>query len=355
MIELGGLYVLGTERHESRRIDNQLRGRSGRQGDPGESRFYLSLEDDLMRFFATGMINTVMDKLNVPDEMPIEAKMVSKAIERAQSQVESQNFEIRKNLLKYDEVLSKQREEVYRARRRLLEGENLEERAIQMLEDVVEAVVNNFASPESHAEDWDWEGLESTILQLYPSKLPGTMDPETITHPELLESYLAEAEEYYHQREQEIGEERFRELERLVLLSILNARWREHLYEMDQLREGIGLRAYGQRDPLTEYQREGFDMFTGMMESLKEEFVRYMFHVQVIEEQKQPAPAATPVKAAAAAGASAMAGAKARAGLEGTQGGSSGEPARSEKIPRNAPCPCGSGKKYKKCHGLEET
>ena len=302
-----------------------------------------------MRFFATGMINTVMEKLNVPDEMPIEAKMVSKAIERAQSQVESQNFEIRKNLLKYDEVLSKQREEVYRARRKLLEGEDLSERAIQMLEDVIEGIVNNFASPEAHADDWDWEGLESTILQLYPSKIPGTIDPETITHPELLEAYLSEAEDVYHQREEEIGEPRFRELERLVLLSILNARWREHLYEMDQLREGIGLRAYGQRDPLTEYQREGFDMFTQMMDSLKEEFVRYMFHVQVVEEPRQPATAAAPVKA----GASAMAGAKARAGLEGTQGGSAGEPARTDKIPRNAPCPCGSGKKYKKCHGLE--
>ena len=351
VIDIGGLFVLGTERHESRRIDNQLRGRSGRQGDPGESRFYLSLDDDLMRFFATGMINTVMDKLNVPDDMPIEANMVSKAIERAQSQVESQNFEIRKNLLKYDEVLSKQREEVYRARRKLMEGEDLSERAIQMLNDVIEGIVNNFASPDAHAEDWDWEGLETTMLQLYPSKLPGTMDEETI-HAELLEAYLDEAEALYHQREDEIGEERFRELERLVLLSILNARWREHLYEMDQLREGIGLRAYGQRDPLTEYQREGFDMFTGMMDSLKEEFVRYMFHVQVVEEPKQPAPTAVPVQAEATQ-AGAMEGARARAGLEGTQGGSAGEPARSEKIPRNAPCPCGSGRKYKKCHGLE--
>ncbi|MGQ0679208.1 MAG: preprotein translocase subunit SecA [Actinomycetota bacterium] len=351
VVDIGGLYVLGTERHESRRIDNQLRGRSGRQGDPGESRFYLSLDDDLMRFFATNMITTVMDRMNVPDDMPIEAKMVSKAIERAQSQVESQNFEIRKNLLKYDAVLSKQREEVYRARRSLLEGEDLSERALQMVEDVVDAVVEQFANQDVHPEEWDWEGLETAIQQVYPSKLPGKLDRET-PYAELLDSYLAEAEELYHEREEQIGEKRFRELERLVLLSILNARWREHLYEMDQLREGIGLRAYGQRDPLTEYQREGFDMFNAMMGALKEEFVRYMFHVQVVEEQK-PAPVATPPPAQRTEQASAMQGARARAGLSGAEGGSAGEPAHSEKVGRNAPCPCGSGKKYKFCHGRE--
>ncbi|HEX2052980.1 MAG TPA: preprotein translocase subunit SecA [Actinomycetota bacterium] len=352
VVDLGGLYVLGTERHESRRIDNQLRGRSGRQGDPGESRFYLSLEDDLMRFFATGMINTVMERMSVPDDQPIEAKMVSKAIERAQSQVESQNFEIRKNLLKYDEVLSKQREEVYRARRALLEGEDLSERAEQMISDVIEDTVATFLNPEVNAEDWDWEGLDSQITQIYPSKLPGTFDEETATYNDVVEAYLEEALALYARREEEIGAERFRELERLVLLSILNARWREHLYEMDQLREGIGLRAYGQRDPLTEYQREGFDMFAAMMDSLKEEFVRYMFHVQVVEEQRQPQPvAATRTNSGQAA--TAMQSAKTQAGLEGTAEGIAGEPARADKVPRNAPCPCGSGKKYKLCHGRD--
>ncbi|HEX2149465.1 MAG TPA: preprotein translocase subunit SecA [Actinomycetota bacterium] len=353
VVELGGLYVMGTERHESRRIDNQLRGRSGRQGDPGESRFYLSLEDDLMRFFATGMINSVMEKMSVPDDQPIEAKMVSKAIERAQSQVESQNFEIRKNLLKYDEVLSKQREEVYRARRSLLEGEDLSERAEQMLADVIEDTVATFLNPEVQPEDWDWEGLDHAIAQLYPSKLPGTFDEETATYDTVVDAYLEEASAFYTAREEEIGEERFRELERLVLLSILNARWREHLYEMDQLREGIGLRAYGQRDPLTEYQREAFDMFGAMMDSLKEEFIRYMFHVQVVEEPKPQLQPVAATRTSTASTATAMQSARSEAGLAGTSEGIAGEPARTDKVPRNAPCPCGSGKKYKLCHGRE--
>jgi preprotein translocase subunit SecA len=351
VVDLGGLYVLGTERHESRRIDNQLRGRSGRQGDPGASRFYLSLDDDLMRFFATGMINTVMERLNVPEDLPIEAKMVSKAIERAQSQVESQNFEIRKNLLKYDEVLSKQREEVYRARRRLLEGEDLSERAIQMLADVITATVSTFANPEVHSEEWDWDGLQTAILQIYPSKLIGSIDADTASYQTLIEDLIDEAAAAYEERESEIGSERFRELERVVLLSILNARWREHLHEMDLLREGIGLRAYGQRDPLTEYQREAFDMFAGMMDSLKEEFVRYMFHVQVIQEPQQSA--SPNGRAARAEAESALQGARRRSGAENADMVRPGEPARTDKIPRNAPCPCGSGRKYKKCHGID--
>ena len=352
VVELGGLYVLGTERHESRRIDNQLRGRSGRQGDPGESRFYLSLEDDLMKFFATGMINTVMERFNLPEELPIEAKMVSKAIERAQSQVESRNFEMRKEVLKYDEVLNKQREEVYRARRKLLEGEDLSDKAVEFVADVVEENLRTFANPDLHTEDWDWDGLNGSMAQLFPTKLAGTFDTVNATYEELLEAFLEEAVGYYHQREEEIGEEKFRELERFVFLSILNAKWREHLYEMDHLREGIGLRAYGQRDPLIEYQREGFDMFAGMMSSLKEEFVRYMFHVEVVEQRAEPVqqqrtndPSAT---------ASAIDSAKQAAGIDDRKGGIAGEPIKSDKIPRNAPCPCGSGKKYKKCHGSEE-
>jgi preprotein translocase subunit SecA len=351
VVEVGGLYVLGTERHESRRIDNQLRGRSGRQGDPGESRFYLSLEDDLLRHFATGMITSVMDRFKLPEDMPIEAKMVSKAIERAQSQVEGQNFEIRKNVLKYDEVMNKQREIVYGERRRLLEGADMADQSLQFVADVIESTLATYANEEAHTEDWDWPGLEAAITQLYPSKLAETLDHEKTTWEELLEKYLDEGSSYYHQREEEIGAERFRELERLVFLSILDAKWREHLYEMDHLREGIGLRAYGQRDPLVEYQREAYDTFQHMMAAIKEEFVRYMFHVQVVEQAPSPTPQRVTVSHAPAP--SPMSGDGEGDGQTAPSSHTTGEPARSDKVPRNAPCPCGSGKKYKKCHGME--
>jgi preprotein translocase subunit SecA len=340
VVDLGGLYVLGTERHESRRIDNQLRGRSGRQGDPGESRFYLSLEDDLMKHFATGMISTVMEKLKVPDDVPIEARMVTKAIERAQSQVESQNFEIRKNTLKYDDVMNSQREVVYRRRHELLEGADFSEQALEFVADVLESTVQAHASAEVLPEEWDWEGLEAAVSQLYPSELTKSFDKEAATFEEVLEKHLAEGFDHYHKREAEIGDERFRELERLVFLNVLDNKWREHLYEMDYLREGIGLRAYGQRDPLVEYQREALDMFETMQEGIKEEFVRYMFHIEVAAEREAPA----------LRGVESQDGATALGAAEG-DGSTSGDPARSEKIPRNAPCPCGSGRKYKKCHG----
>ncbi len=356
VVELGGLYVLGTERHESRRIDNQLRGRSGRQGDPGESRFYLSLEDDLMKYFATGMISTVMDRLNLPEDMPIESKMVSRAIERAQSQVESQNFEIRKNVLKYDEVLNKQRTEVYKRRRELLEGADVSEQALEFVADVVESTVKNHASTEALPEEWDWEGLAASTSQLYPSSSLRDIDHKAAGYEELLERCLEEALEHYHGREEEIGKERFRELERMVFLSILDNKWREHLYEVDYLREGIGLRAYGQRDPLIEYQREAFDMFQAMEAGVKEEFVRYMFHVQVVEERSQEPAQRTVARGpslTATSNTSAFAAAAAASAEEPETRTSSDGSARSDKVPRNAPCPCGSGKKYKKCHGAE--
>ncbi|MGH2771190.1 MAG: preprotein translocase subunit SecA [Actinomycetota bacterium] len=356
VVARGGLYVLGTERHESRRIDNQLRGRSGRQGDPGASRFYLCLEDDLMRYFATGMISTVMDRLKIPEDMPIESRMVTKAIERAQSQVESQNFEIRKNVLKYDEVMNRQREVVYSQRSALLEGVDFGEKALDFVADCLESILQSFANREVLDEEWDWDGLEAAISPLYPSKLAGTLDHETTSYDRLLEAYLEEALAYYHQREEEVGKERFRELERLVFLSVLDNKWREHLYEMDYLREGIGLRAYGQRDPLIEYQREAYDMFQSMMATVKEEFVRYMFHVQVVEEPQASPEATRPRLVAASHGAaSALRPAAVAAGAQdGTQEPSSAGPARSDKVPRNAPCPCGSGRKYKKCHGAEQ-
>jgi preprotein translocase subunit SecA len=435
VVEAGGLYILGTERHESRRIDNQLRGRSGRQGDPGETRFYLSLDDDLMRFFATGMISTVMEKLSLPEDMPIESKMVSRAIERAQSQVEAQNYEIRKNVLKYDEVMNKQREVVYEQRRQLLEGADLSEKMIQFITEAVTNIVSTYANAESHPEDWDWDGLEAALPQLFPTALAGSFDRESSTIFELTDAYVEEALAYYAKREEEIGKERMRELERLVFISILDNKWREHLYEMDYLREGIGLRGYGQRDPEIEYKREGFDMFQVMMQSTKDDFVRYMFHVQVIEDAPAPTaavaigPAApedgsveiepNPVgigTAAAATGTAAAArpegarpdgarpGGKAapqpaavrpaskpgarpapvapkqvpkprpatpvpagvRAGARSDPASGAGTPVKMaatagppvgsvsyDKVGRNDPCPCGSGLKYKRCHGLE--
>ncbi|TMK55087.1 MAG: preprotein translocase subunit SecA [Actinobacteria bacterium] len=250
VLDVGGLYVLGTERHESRRIDNQLRGRSGRQGDPGASRFYLSLEDDLMRLFATGMVERMMNSLKIPDDMPIESKLVTRSIQRAQHQREQQNFEIRKNVLKYDDVINKQREAIYKRRNEILDGEDFEEQAEQWIHDVVESVVLEFANPDIQPEEWDIEGLTNTMRTIYPTALtPQAFELETLTTDELTERFNEEALEVYDRRADEIGEEEFRNIERRVLLSVLDSKWREHLYEMDYLQEGIGLRAIGQRDP----------------------------------------------------------------------------------------------------------
>jgi preprotein translocase subunit SecA len=340
VVELGGLYVLGTERHESRRIDNQLRGRSGRQGDPGESRFYLSLEDELMRLFASGMVSRLMDRLKIPDDVPIEAKMVTKAIERAQHQVESRNFEIRKNVLKYDDVINKQREVIYEERNKILDGASLRDNAVGFVEDVVRAIVAEFANAEVHPEEWDLDGLFTKMKEFYPTALTkDSFDINDLTTIDLEEAFLEEAIKVYEQREQEIGDEQFRDIERRVLLSVLDNRWREHLYEMDYLQEGIGLRAIAQRDPLVEYQREGFEMFDEMLEGIKEDFVRYVFHLQVIREEKPPEEKQREQQA------------RWRLTSGDQPEAAVAETARSDKVPRNAPCPCGSGKKYKKCHG----
>lgn len=312
----GGLYVLGTERHESRRIDNQLRGRSGRQGDPGESRFYLSLGDELMRRFNGAALESIMTRLNLPDDVPIEAKMVSKAIKSAQTQVEQQNFEIRKNVLKYDEVMNQQRTVIYDERRRILEGENLEGQVESMITDVVTAYVNGAAS-EGYVEDWDLEQLWSALKTLYPvgidyKELVGAAEAgdSDLDREGLLDALLKDAHDAYAKREQQIneiaGEGGMRELERRVMLSVLDRKWREHLYEMDYLKEGIGLRAMAQRDPLVEYQREGFDMFTGMLEGLKEESVGFLFNLQV--EAGTPQGGGAPVSVTAASAAAAAAG-----------------------------------------------
>ena len=292
VVELGGLYVLGTERHESRRIDNQLRGRSGRQGDPGESRFYLSLGDDLMVRFNGERVAAMMSMLRLPEDVPIEARAVSKAIQSAQTQVEQQNFEIRKNVLKYDEVLNKQRTVIYDERRRVLEGEDLSGQIRDMVRDVVSGYVEG-ATASGYAEEWELDKLWTALKTLYPVAL--TLDEAIeeaggqrtdLTREFLTEELVADAQAAYDAREEELGSEVMRELERRVLLSVLDRKWREHLYEMDYLQEGIGLRAMAQRDPLVEYQREGFDMFAAMMEAIKEESVGFLFNLEVqVEDQ----------------------------------------------------------------------
>jgi len=301
VIEAGGLYVLGTERHEARRIDNQLRGRSGRQGDPGESRFYLSLGDELMRRFNGAALEALLTRLNLPDDVPIEAKMVTRAIKSAQTQVEQQNFEVRKNVLKYDEVMNQQRKVIYDERRRLLEGENLKEQALDMVRDVITAYVNG-ATVEGYAEDWDLEKLWDALKTLYPIGInhkdlfdsEAIGEPGELTREELLDALLKDAERAYAAREAEIetlaGDGAMRQLERSVLLNVIDRKWREHLYEMDYLKEGIGLRAMAQRDPLVEYQREGYDMFMAMLDGLKEESVGFLFNVAV---EAAPTPEAT--------------------------------------------------------------
>ncbi|MFI9273576.1 preprotein translocase subunit SecA [Kitasatospora sp. NPDC052896] len=296
--EIGGLYVLGTERHESRRIDNQLRGRSGRQGDPGESRFYLSLGDDLMRLFKAGMVERVLSMANVPEDVPIESKMVTRAIASAQTQVEQQNFEIRKNVLKYDEVLNRQREVIYGERRRVLEGEDLQEQIGHFMDDTVEAYVNA-ATGEGFEDDWDLDKLWAALKQLYPITLDlaeleeEVGGPSGLTPEHLTKVIQEDIQAQYGAREDQLGEQVMRELERRVVLSVLDRRWREHLYEMDYLQEGIGLRAMAQRDPLVEYQREGFDMFGAMMEGIKEESVGYLFNLDVqVEQQVEEVPVA---------------------------------------------------------------
>jgi preprotein translocase subunit SecA len=294
VVALGGLYVLGTERHESRRIDNQLRGRSGRQGDPGESRFYLSLGDDLMIRFNGERVAAMMNLLRLPEDVPIEARMVSKAIQSAQTQVEQQNFEIRKNVLKYDEVMNKQRTVVYAERRQVLEGADLSDQVRPMIADVITSYVEG-ATASGYPEEWDLEGLWTAFKTLYPISL--TIDEAIeqaggeradLSREFLVEELVADAQAAYDQREEELGAEVVRELERRVLLSVLDRKWREHLYEMDYLQEGIGLRAMAQRDPLVEYQREGFDMFAAMMDAIKEESVGFLFNLEVQVDEGAP-------------------------------------------------------------------
>ena len=304
--EAGGLYVLGTERHESRRIDNQLRGRAGRQGDPGESRFYLSLGDDLMRLFKAQIVERVLAAANVADDVPIESKMVTRAIQSAQSQLEQQNFEIRKNVLKYDDVINKQRTVIYAERLRVLEGEDLREHVRHMMEDTVRSYVEA-ATSDGFSEDWDLEKLWTALRTLYPVSISLDEVEESVgsrsgvSSTVLTEELTADILAAYDRREAALSETITRELERRVVLSVLDRKWREHLYEMDYLQEGIGLRAMAQRDPLVEYQREGFDMFNAMMDAIKEESVGYLFNLEVQVESTSDDPEAQAAAEAATA------------------------------------------------------
>ena len=398
--ELGGLYVIGSERHDSRRIDNQLRGRSGRQGDPGESRFFLSLDDDLMRLFATGALNYVMGR-TLPDDEAIEAKMVTKAIERAQTTVETKNAEIRKNVLKYDEVMNEQRKVIYQRRDQILDGEDLKAAAMEYLADAVDALISTHCASVA-SDEWDLDGLDKELALYWPNSITVEQLSQCADTDEIYDLLMADATAHYERREEELGSEVLRQVERQVMLRIIDQRWREHLEEMDYLQGGINLRAMGQKDPLTEWQREGFEMFGSMMTGIAQDFVKYVMNVRVVQNQQsgEVAPAGDAGgedgasqgqgngSGPATSGAAALAGAGAPSVVQNLQTSSSDDVERSgfadaaraaaaegelppdavpaqqtatkqktvvkddfSKTPRNAPCPCGSGKKFKQCHG----
>jgi preprotein translocase subunit SecA len=368
VLDLGGLYVLGTERHESRRIDNQLRGRSGRQGDPGETRFYLSGEDDLVRLFAGDRIKGVMERFKIPDDQPMEAKILSRQIEGAQKKVEEQNFVMRKNVLKYDDVLNRHRGRIYEQRRQVLEGEDLSEQIKLWIEEVVEDTVNVFTE-EEYAEMWDLEALTQAMAQLYQTEITAAElreDLGQIERESLIEEFQADARDEYEAKEQEFGAELMRELERFIVLQVVDMRWREHLENMEALREGVHLRAMAQKDPLVEYTAEGERMFTELGRVIRSEVVLHLFHAELAPEQAEQQLAqqqsqttngniryehetsAGAANIAAAGGGEAVAAGIPSASGVVTQTVQSGP---NEKLGRNDPCWCGSGKKFKKCHG----
>jgi len=335
VVRAGGLHIIGTERHESRRIDNQLRGRSGRQGDPGSSRFYISLEDDLMRLFAGERMKSIIDSINMPEDEPLEHSLLTKTIEGAQKKVESNNFAIRKHVLQYDDVMNKQREIMYGERRKVLEGEDLSEHIAEMMRNIVESNVEMYTRQSKFPEEWDFEGLEMYVAKIFGMKKDAFygLDKETLTKEGLVEHILEKAQGLYKQKESEFGAEQFREIERVVLLRVVDSKWMDHIDAMDQLRQGINLRAYGQQDPVRAYQVEGFDMFDEMTRSIWEDTVGFLFHVAKAENvQRQRV--ATPIMTNA-----------------GGQAEKKPVVNKEKKIGRNDPCPCGSGKKYKKCHG----
>jgi preprotein translocase subunit SecA len=334
VVAAGGLYIMGTERHESRRIDNQLRGRSGRQGDPGASRFYLSLEDDLMRIFGSERISGLMGKLGMEEDVPIENRMVSKAIENAQKRVESQNFDIRKHLIEYDDVMNKQRLEIYAFRKEILQGDNVKSRISSMIDSVIEELLSIYCADDSHADEWDIKGLRDAVYGIFSlsleEELPATPD-------DLKEKLSSEIEKLYGSREAEIGEELIRYIEKTVVLQVVDSQWKDHLLAMDHLKEGIGLRGYGQRDPLVEYKKEGFEMFAEMSARISSEIVTRLFKIQVQKSQE------VEIRSHQR---------RAHLNYNRGEGGGVQTVTRGKKIGRNDPCPCGSGKKYKKCCGV---
>lgn len=350
--QMGGLHIIGTERHESRRIDNQLRGRSGRQGDPGSSRFYLSLEDDFLRLFAAPTLAGLMDRLGVQEDEPIESGVLTRAIESAQKKVEARNFDARKQVLQYDDVMNLQREVVYKQRKDILTKENLREDVLHMLEGLIEDATTMYCPQNLHPEEWDIGALLDSFDELFMPK--GTLDPEELlgmNREELQEVIYQKGEELYQQKEEEFGSEAVRELERMILLRVVDSKWMEHLDAMDALREGVGLRAYGQRDPVVEYKKEAYDMYQDMLGSIREEVIRMLFHLQLAPqaEMQLTQPVATVVAE--------QHGEDVRPAhpFQVIQGGQ-GKPARAktDQPGRNDPCPCGSGKKYKRCHGAIE-
>jgi preprotein translocase subunit SecA len=366
VVELGGLYVLGTERHEARRIDNQLRGRSGRQGDPGESRFYLSGEDDLVRLFAGDRIKGIMDRFKIPEDQPMEAKILSRQIEGAQKKVEEQNFVMRKNVLKYDDVLNRHRERIYEQRRQVLDGEDMSEQIRLWIDEVIEDTVHAFTQ-EEYGQQWDLEALTNAMAGLYQTEITAAElreDLSEISREALIEEFQADAGDEYQAKEEEFGAELMRELERFVVLQVVDVRWREHLENMEALREGVHLRAMAQKDPLVEYTAEGEGMFTDLGRVIRGEVVLHLFHAELApEEAQQQLAQAQPTNGNLQYEHESSAGAAAIAAAGGEEAIAAGIPSAAgvvtqtvhasphEKLGRNDPCWCGSGKKFKKCHG----
>ena len=344
VVALGGLHILGTERHESRRIDNQLRGRAGRQGDPGSSRFYLSLEDDLLRIFGSERISKIMLKLGMEEGVPIEAGMVTRAIENAQKKVEAHHFDIRKQLLDYDDVLNKQREVIYERRRMILRGDDLTEEIKANWEEVLDSLLEVYCPQGSYQEDWDIKGLTDAFYAQFGTDIKdGSVDFKEIGFDALRETLLAKIGEAYQKKEQELGSELLRFLEKQVMLRTIDTLWKDHLLGIDGLREGIGLRGYGQKDPLIEYKREAFEMFAGMMDRMKRDVLDHLFRVQVVQGESPQPPVMQPRRPLNL---------KLNRGEDGTVENNAATVRRTvDKVGRNDPCPCGSGRKYKKCHG----
>jgi len=334
VVVLGGLHIIGTERHESRRIDNQLRGRAGRQGDPGSSRFYLSLEDDLMRIFGSDRISGLMGKLGMDEDVPIENRMVSSAIENAQKRVESQNFDIRKHLLEYDDVMNKQRKEIYAYRKEILQSQNIKDKILLMIDEIVEEIISVHCPEDQNSEEWDLKGLKDSLYGTFSVSLDVVLDNFQI----IKDTVLSEVKKAYEKKEDEAGSDMIRYLERMMVLQVVDSQWKDHLLAMDHLKEGIGLRGYGQRDPLVEYKKEAFDMFSEMSGRISFEIITRLFKIQVQRSQEAEIERTR------------------RINLNYNRGdGSLAQPVtKGKKVGRNDPCPCGSGKKYKKCCGVND-